>query len=286
MNYRYYFCIPYQPKLISLLNANNIRYKLSGPLGECFSDGVPIPVVVTFEFNKYLPIIDEIAAEFRYKPQVNVVYAAAEINHAALLWMTPKRQSVDLLKTELSFSSLCSWKDACGMRRTHHKEQVGPLTIGKEPSVTAKTAFWASSTGFSEIFTDKRVRELAMEQDLKGVEFVNTMLRNGTFSENIFQLTAQKRIRTEDIVLGHGEKEIVCPMCGKKQYAFDNTYQLHLSLREEELTTDIMTTDRIFGDGIARPLYLISQRFYQLLKQNHLTANVTFEPVAVVQCCT
>lgn len=282
MNYRYYFCIPYQPKLISLLDANNIRYKLSSPLGACFSNGTPIPVLVTFEFGRHLPIIDEIVAEFRHRPQINVVYTAAEINRAQLLWITPKRQSVDLIRTERSFSSLCRWKDASGMQRAHHQEQIAPLTIAKEPSITTKTAFWTSTTGFSEIFTDKRVRELAISQELKGIEFINTILQNGKCSENIFQITAEKRIRTEDIVFGNGEKEIVCPMCGKKQYAFDNTYQLHLSLRAAELTEDILITDRIFGNGIARPLYLISQRFYQMLNQNNLTANVCFEPVVLV----
>lgn len=282
MNYQYYFCIPYQQKLISLLNANNIRHRLSGSLGECFRNGLSVPVFVIFTIKGHLPIVDRIAEEFRYSPQVNIVYTSTEVNNAKLLWMTPKKQSIDLLRSETSFSYLCSWNDAFGTRRVHIKEQIAPLTIAKEPSMTTKTAFWSSSTGFSEIFTDKRVRELAISHNLHGIEFMNTMLPNGSCSENIFQLTAHKHITTECVVFGHGEKEVTCARCERKQYEFDNTYQLHLSFAENDFTDDMFVTERIFGTGIPRPLYLISQRFYRILKQNDLTANVTFEPVVIV----
>ena len=281
MTHQYYFCIPYHENLIRLLESNNIRYRLSSPLGECFTNGTPVPVLVTFEFKGYLPIVDKIATEFRHKPRVSVVYTAAEIHNAKLLWITPKRQSIDILNLKTVYSLLCQWQTVGGMPRVHRREQIAPFVIEKEPSAK-KTAFWASSTGFSEIFTDNRVRELAMTHNLQGVKFVETILPNGSFSDNIFQITANERIGAENIVFGKGEKEITCSQCGQKQYAFDSTYQLHLSLCENDLNRDIFVTDPIFGTGISMPLYLISQRFYQVLKQNNLTADVAFEPVVLI----
>ena len=41
-------------------------------------------------------------------------------------------------------------------------------------------------------------------------------------------------------------------------------------------------TERIFGEGFARPIYVISQKFYRLLVENKLDKNVTFFPVVNV----
>lgn len=282
MRFEYRFCLSYQADLIKLLEIHEIHYRLSGTVGDYFSNGTPVPVFVIFGFKQHTPLIDELSRKYRCRPQVRVVYSAKEINSAQLLWMTPKKQSIEIANSYEALSFSCTWVDSRGTARSHHKEQVALFGIKKEPSAKTKTAFWSSSTGFSEVFTDWRVKELVESSNLHGVDFLPTIVAGGSHSNNIFQLTTSNKVCSDYIVFGKGEKEICCPMCGKKQYAFNDTYQLHLDVRGIELNEDLFMTDRIFGEGIARPLYLVSQRFYRLLKTNGLTSNVSFDPVIIV----
>ena len=59
----------------------------------------------------------------------------------------------------------------------------------------------------------------------------------------------------------------------------DNTYRLPLDFSKIKQGEDFYMTERIFHEGIAEPLYIISQRFYQLLKKNKFIRNIRFIPV-------
>ena len=83
----------------------------------------------------------------------------------------------------------------------------------------------------------------------------------------------------DQIEFGHNEKLRHCPVCGKEQFFIDDAYQLHLCFSDLDVLSDLYKTERIFGDRIPYPVYIISQRFYQLLKSNKLASNVTFVPV-------
>ena len=73
-------------------------------------------------------------------------------------------------------------------------------------------------------------------------------------------MTSSNILKKEDIVWGYGEKIEKCPMCGKEQYV----------------------TERLFSEGFARPIYVISQKFYRLLVENKLDKNISFCPVVSV----
>ena len=139
------------------------------------------------------------------------------------------------------------------------------------------------STGFGELFTDSRVVNLAKEAGLTGIQFHNVFLKNRKISEKIFQATSENVLGNELIGKGYGERKIVCSMCGKVQYYVDNAYQLHLDFDSIPVKSDFYMTERLFGEGQAYPLYLISQKFYRLLKENNLTGNLTIAPVADIK---
>ena len=92
-------------------------------------------------------------------------------------------------------------------------------------------------------------------------------------------MTSPNILEKECIGIGFGEKIETCPKCGKEQYAIDNAYQLHLDFSKIKEQGDLYMTERIFGYGIAYSLYLISQRFYRLLKEENLAGGITFSPV-------
>lgn len=280
MHLEYYFCAIKKPGLCEFLDAKRVRYRILYE-GETFSDGRPLPVYVKFRFRDDLKMAEHISQTYRCSPVISAVYSESERSAAPLLWMTPVKQSVDITNTDKAYAFGCEWTDAQGISRAYHKEQIDVFQIKKEPMLGGKTALWSESTGFSEVFADRRIMKLFEYEKLEGAQFKKVLLSNGMCSEQMFQMTTENRIDAGRVIPGKGEKEIVCPMCGMKQYGISDAYQLHLNLDQEEMTADFYMTQRVFGYGIAQPLYLVSQRFYRGLRHNRLDGNVRFDPVIV-----
>ena len=280
LRYRYSFCELYRAELCAFLEQKQTRYKILNE-GKTFSNGTSVPVYIKFELTGPLETIEELSQKYRCSPHIEAVYSEDEIREAALLWMTPAKQIIDIVNVDEAFSFSCEWIDSRGCGRAHHKEQVGTFKIRREPSSKLSTAIWAGTTGFAEVFADKRVLKLSEEEGLKGIQFKNVKLPGNRYSENIFQVYTENRIEQNCLMLGNGEKEIICPICGRKQYGISDAYQLHLNVDVHKHTADLYMTENVFGYGIAGPLYLVSQRFYRALRQNKLDRNISFDPVAI-----
>lgn len=212
-------------------------------------------------------------------PCIYVTYSTSELNNSKLLILTPKKQVIDIINNEEAYRYSCRWISSMGVEKVNHDEQVGTLAIRKEPSTKTSTAFWSEDTGCAELFTDKRIYELVQEHSLQGVRFDNVMTKNGIYSENIFQMKSSNIITKDFIEMDHGERKVVCHICGKEQFVINDIYQLHLDFSKLKVQSDLYMTERMWGEGIAYPLYIISQRFYQLLKQNKLVGGITVSPV-------
>ena len=275
MRYKYYYCLPTNSQLIELLESNHICYKTSG--------GKSTPLFTIFSLwssdKNTSALVESLANICHQDPIVTPEFSKAELEKAKLLVIRPKKQIIKIINGKEAFSHSCTW-NAFGITRVNHEWQIGTLAIAKEPSITTNTALWASDSGFAEIFADSRVYDLAASNNLSGINFEKVLLKNGQYSNNIYQMTSKHLIQKEMIAVGHGEKIQKCPICGKEQFSINSAYQLYLNNSEALVDCDFYTTDRIFGDGIAEPLFIISQRLYQLLKQNNLAKNVVFTPVA------
>ena len=70
-----------------------------------------------------------------------------------------------------------------------------------------------------------------------------------------------------------------CRICEKEQFFLDHAEQLHVDFSKMPVQSDLYLTESIFGEGEPEPLFIISQRFYQLLNENKLARNVVFTPV-------
>lgn len=265
----------YKVKIEKYLKEKNIRYQKY----ECDVTGDRLVFSVWSNNKNYKTILNELEKLNVRDPLVFVTYTSSEINNARLLVLTPKKQVVDIINDEEAYKYSCEWISSMGVEKVNHKKQVERFAIRKEPSTKTSTAFWAEDTGFAELFADKRVYELVKEHSLQGIRFENVMNKKGVYSENIFQMKSPNIIARDFIEMGHGERKEVCHICGKEQFFIDNTYQLHLDLSKLEVQSDLYMTERMWGEGIAYPLYIISQRFYQLLKQNKLAGGITVSPV-------
>lgn len=278
MRYRYYFCEKYSIQLIEFLEKNGIMYKYHKESGE-YSHLSRVIFNIYSSAEKADLYLYELQKINVLNPIVFAEYSSADYLKAKLLWMTPKKQCIEIMNEENAYRYSCEWTTILGGTRIMHEEQIAEFVIEKEPSMKTQTAFWCESTGFAEIFTDYRVLEMVKNNSLMGIEFNKVLLRNGSYSEKLFQLSTQNILERECVCSGYGEKIEVCPICGKEQYCINSAYQLHLDFSKIKKQSDLYITEKMFGEGISYPIYIISQKFYQLLKENKLAGNVTFSPV-------
>lgn len=278
MLYKYYFCEYYSVTLIDLLSEKKIQYRISG--------GEITPKVVSFtildDSAESLNILKEISKIVESKPIISVEYTSSELNSAEFLWMWPKQQKIDIINSETAYEGSCRWT-AGGIPRVMHLKQISEFTIKKEPAVTKTNALWCEDTGFAHIFVDDRIFHLIKEKNLIGIQFKRVFLKNGTPSQRLFQISSSNVLAFESVRLGYGEKIVTCPICGKEQFSIQQDYQLHLDFSKFQQDSDFYVTEPIFGDGIAFPAYIVSQRFYRVLNDAGLSGGIAFSPVIDVR---
>ena len=191
-----------------------------------------------------------------------------------------EQSKIDRINEEKSFEFACWYESWLGHKCYKHETQTGLLSIAKEPAPNSKDVFWTISTGFSELFVDRKIFDAVKASSLIGIELLDVLLRDGSKSDKIFQMTSSNIIGRECFEWGYGEVIEKCPVCGKEQYDFgSDEYQLHLDTSKIKIQSDFYVTESMFSAGIAHPIFIISQPFYQLLKKSGLTGGATFIPV-------
>lgn len=206
-------------------------------------------------------------------------YSQAELNASEWLVFYPKHNRVEIINSDESFLYTCGSVEE---NRFHHREQVGTIRISSDIKWKQGQYFLASDTGFSEIYTNKAVAELIASAGVKGCRFADIVDRKGLLCANTFQLLTDAVLDESSFAFGYGEKLDICPRCGKRQYYYDGTYQLRIYRSALKEDVDFYMTPCLFGSGQAEPIYLISKRFYKLLKDNKMLRNTITTPVILV----
>ncbi len=213
---------------------------------------------------------------------VRLVSSAKETETAPWLSIIPHRTCIDVLNYDEAMLYYCTkTKYASGCNHIHNQEQIGLFRIRALPKKT-NAAFYTCDTGFEFLFCDDRVFHLVHDQALCGVEFKPVLSKRGKEYDCLYQMSSSNIVKRNQIILGHGEGFSECPYCGSKQIVLHNDQQLHIDRRAVEAGWDFCMTESIFGEGIAHPHYLISQRFYQLLKSNRLSSRLSVLPIVLV----
>jgi hypothetical protein len=281
MKFRFFYHEIYSQKMIDYLKQENIKYNF-------IDSTVSIatrkhPGLITFNIwsddnnaEKHMLALNQMS---RFGPTKYAEYSRSDYAKAAYLLMRPKSQSVEIVNPDEAFRYSCQWVNSVGIHLRKHEKQVGPVAIAKEPDNRKSTAFWSEDTGFSVFFTSMRVVNLVEEHNLVGVSFQKVKLRNGNESENIFQMISPNIITQDCIEKKNLKMAETCCICGKEQFFLDHAEQLHVDFSKLPVESDLYLTESIFGEGDPEPLFIISQRFYQLLNENKLTRNVVFTPV-------
>lgn len=271
MRYQHYYFCKKNPQILTWLETNRIKYHFRVDF-VCFH-------VYSDQSNSAIQFKEIEKMSGMIGPIITVEFTPKELATAEYLMITPRKQVISIINTPEAYRFSCTRITEAGFEKSYHAEQVSLFAIAKEPSCKTQTAFWSPDNAFDELFTDYRVRNLAEENSMEGIVFKNVLLKNGLVSEKIYQMTTENTISQTQIELGHGEKEYCCPICGKQKFFIDNAYQLHLNLQDLKLQGDLYKTERIFGERLPEPVYIISQKFYRLLKSTKLLSNVTLVPV-------
>lgn len=265
----------YNETLENILKENKIPYCIIG-------NDVNMQKMLKFfvyEGTAEYDSIDKYVEHNSINPLRSVEYTKVELEDAQLLSIRPTKQCIEIVNDETAFEYSCVYKGSDGLERRSHCKQVDVLQIRREPKLSRNTTFYSIDTGFSELFADSRVFELSQKCDIRGMKFAPVKLRNGHNSDTFFQVFSEHVFGLDDIITGNGEEIISCPLCGKHQLVIDNAYQLSLSVRAESLSEDFYMTAPVFGEGQAEPIYIISQRFYRILRENALLGNLIIAPV-------
>lgn len=280
MKYRYHYCdFNQSPELTEFLNENGIAYKeqYAGP------NRKPLIVFDVWSNKPNSEYAVRRLKELIRSPHTFIVYSEADRKKAKLLWLLPQRQKIDIINEDESFEFGCWYESWLGHRCYKHEVQKGLIAISKVPVTKTKDVFWTISTGISELFVDRQVYDAVKASSLDGIDFLDVLLRDGSKTDEIFQMTSSNIIGCECIELGHGEIADKCPVCGKEQYDISSAnYEMHLDTSKIHVQSDLYVTERVFGAGIAYPIYIISQQFYQLLKKSGLTGGAEFIPIVDV----
>lgn len=273
MYLKYNFWGTNKPELIELLEENNINYY--------FKDETKKYVEFCLYSNtEYFDrVINSLKNLTMPAPIVFAEFTNEEIDSAQLLVVRPARHSVDITNSKTAYEYSCRWETSNGWSRANHMTQKDIFKIKKELPMKTSAAFSFEATGTAELFSDSRVLKLVKDNALSGFVFEKVFIKKGVFSENTYQLKSTNIIAKEKICRGKGEKSELCGFCGREQLVPNKTYQLHLKGTPDDYTEDMYMTEAVFGQGVDYPWYVISRRFYCLLKDNKLAGKLNVCPV-------
>lgn len=206
-----------------------------------------------------------------------VEYSKKELTSSEFLRIIPKLQSVEILNCDESIESTCKEIDKYNITRTYHQKKISPFKIKYSPKNT--TCLYSVNNGFSYIFANEKFYALAKDNGITGIEFNPVYGKNGEIFNNFYQLEANNVIKFDDINIEKHCEIRECRICKKQSIIVDELFQLSLNLYKSELKDDFYMTEQIFGEGIPERYYIISQRLYRLMEQEHMDKNVSFIPV-------
>jgi len=267
MYYSYYFCCRADAELLSFLKDNAIAHKIDDYKGL-------VPTLVSFTLKDSSPLLQRACGYADKSPIVSAHYSSRELSSADYLRLWPCRQSIDIVNEDEAYIS-----QRCAGGKIHFHAPSPSMRIRKEAPANGHCAFWTHNTGFALLFADSRIKTLCEKEDLKGISFETILLKNGECAESLFLLDSPYKLPLEAVAAGHGERAYKCSHCGRIALAFTNSYTLHLKAASIPGEADFCMTEPFWGEGFAFPFYMISQRFYRLLKEQGLTGGIKLSPV-------
>lgn len=263
----------YSKDLISWLEDNKVKYEI---IGNCESGFHKIFFTIDMDSDI---VKSEKFTDFKFDTiTVKLDFSRKEIEQAEWLVFRSSYQQVEIINREEVFRYSCYYDNN---KKAHHCEQIGKIKIRTELKWNTKSFMSGDDGSFSEMFTHRGVKESAENNHINGVSFINLVDKKGNELDNSFKIEADNILPIEAFNFNNGEKVYECPMCGKRQYCIPLAEQYHIKREYLDDAVDLYTTDYLFGDGMADRLYIMSHKFYSILKNNKYLKGLVVEPIIV-----
>lgn len=190
------------------------------------------------------------------------------------------------------------WKTFCippgaaakpGMCVMGHHFVIDEPFVLEQPVKMRPTQFFCTSAVFQQaVFCSARAKEILEAENLRGITFLPVMKRGGeTACDDLFQLDAAT-IPAEALVPLQYMEQKRCEFCGMPLLTpLDGRERFGIDRRFLDNSVDIYKTPPMFAETNARipftckERYLISAKFYRVLKQKRMTRGLKLAPLPV-----
>ena len=281
MRIKHYYCLTdvfpdtlLTPRVLKCLDRFDHKYET-----ETFIDD---RTWYTFDVYEDQPVWAELEPILRYrKPNASCnVFSQKELDDAE--WLTLRSDNANKIYCEEAADDRvfsCVYHDG----DARHRLQTAPYELKKGVKWNGGRMFYgAGGMGFTRLFTSDAGHD-RLSAYFGGVSFLPVYkYRTTTPLGDIWQVRFDHCLPDDAIVKGRGEKDISCPVCGRRQYAVGHLYRLTLFRQYLDPGVDFYTTEEVFGEGSPDPMIVCSHSAYMRMKQHGMTAKLRFEPVVLV----
>ena len=239
-----------------------------------------------FDFYSDNPKCEEILNSLNRQPRPLIIqeaiYSKEEMQKAEWYEMYATRQVVDTRDWDYTYEFLCPYQHGEDIRYKH-MTQVRPFILQGMPKWKPRFNFCTDACGdFSLTFCSDYGKEKLIEKGITGIEFMPVLKGDRkTPKENIHQLKFTQILPREAFDFIGQYKEIVCPICGKINYAFKEPMLDNIRIRKDMIPegVDAFISEMNTGEGRGFKLLIASKKLYRLLTEEMQEKHFHFAPI-------
>ncbi len=273
MRKKFSYTCDYSESLIKIFDTKKIKYTIIG-------DGVYIKRFMRFSLFADDPFVQILPNYGVYShPMIENIYTKNELLSSEYLTIHPKKQVVDIKNIDDATETSCDYKNAFGIEKTNHVSQKSSFEIYSLKK-NDKTCFYFESSGISYLFAKISMIQVFEQNHISGIlPYPVYLSKEKNIQAEVTQLMSTEMIFLTSIFIDKEDRLKKCQFCGRTKIVDVSGYQLKLDTSKLLLNDDFYMTEAVFGEGIPHPIYLVSQKLYRLIMEEHFNKNVRFEPV-------
>ncbi|MCD7036334.1 hypothetical protein LRR81_18985 [Metabacillus sp. GX 13764] len=262
-------------KLEEFLTLNEIPFELKYGIG----------VFEVFEDDEHWEEINKNTNHYDLLSLVETIYSPKEFNNAEWLSVRSKwRWEYPQPEGKMEYRHI-----------TYNDEKLcigcGRGLVQKDSFRLKKTPKWASKYFLmlnwveDELFISSKAKEELQKSSLKGIHFYDVKRAKDNVSfDDVYQLHIKEKLSPGMIEDNETiASTIQCHKCGGTKFIHNGKGIKYKKSVFNKVDVDIIKSAETFGDGhMCARIILVSQEFFQFIKNNKLGRNLEFEPILLV----
>ena len=261
-------------RVLRFLNQHNVSYQSNGLIitANVFEDDVQFRAIESFMLKANAVDVKD------------AIYDSEELESAE--WLSIKsewwsqypepRDNFAYMSTTYDSIEYCKGADNiyyCGKGL----RQVHPFMMAKRPNWGARN-FMMLNWVPDELFVSQKACKILEGAGLLGFELWDVVDKKYIPYETVKQIHIETQLQ-EGLDAHAIDQELVCPVCGFKKYIAKTGLIKFQKGLFDGLKCDVVKTKEKFGEIGCDSLILVSQKFYNVVKENSIDRGLVFEPV-------